>query len=806
MGPEQYLDALPWVVVHGGWIGPILLGLFVLTALWLGWRRPIRRWFSRGVGFRNRQIRSLQRSAALSLDEVEAGRVVVLEGILETEEEPIGRFCDGRGATVDTVSGLCWRKGVGEIVSVTQAAKELRLQVEDKLVHLAGPCEVIVGSKEQSVLTVMDRLDKNLLARIEEVRGNPLEGAALWEGPTVFRSVIAGDEVLVRGVLHREPSSSGEALTLYRNEAVDWVLRPSEDSRNGGHALAIAVAGGRQLLRSAWIRGVLRGSRAVACAAVAAALFWGAGSTMLWLDSRTADDTLWPAALASLSPFHRTNVLFQMGYAASGGVQARDAVVRNVGLLLLRGGSCGEAARVLADHGAVEEMLELTERCDDPAGTEVLGAMGHYSEGRFSEAARLLDGREHEVRSEGWPVIAYAVEGQYEAAAESARRPWNLREPELLMTTERARTCIAHALEARTENARREELPANLGTEVDHPACRLLLADLTSGEERLDLLRRRQHSPAAVLLVAEVDPAAADASGLPWPNPAEIFTDGASAVEGFGGLERVVLGSLDEMETDNQNVLLLRAKLHAAAAAFAALISLHDGARAEVHRARADLERAFPNEADRGEAFRIGSEHLEGLLAAIEADAGNAVRARELLTGISAGNPWLSSLRNTLGYRETRAVKRRNQRPGREPEEPSDQNTGPSGFELARSITGGLRSPEGLRKAVWNVSDEGRSELVEAIRWREREVIPHYDRSSLRGLIARAAAFHSVALTLEDEQLAREQSEILAGLLAAHFERDIAVPLRVLAETADREDSGRRELPAGVPNEVVGVP
>ncbi len=486
-----------------------------------------------------------------------------------------------------------------------------------------------------------------------------------------------------------------------------------------------------------------------------------------------------------------------------------------------------EAARVLADSGAVELMVELAAHCDDRLEAELMSAEGYHSVGRFADSVRMLDRSERWDRGEGWQIVSYVAEGQFDDASTRARRRWVSRAPSESEPRDRALACVVRALEARTgEMGEEEELEDVSDTDADHGACRLLMADLRTESERLELLQRRQRGHTAALLVAEVDVTAADQSAIHWPDPAALFNNGSVITNSFGGLERAVLSELVETEPTEANVFLVRAKLRAAAAAFAALVGQHDEARASLHRAQSDLDRAFPDEArrfgrgalrgllnralggeygrgethhneaarveaqrseaDRSEAYANGREHLKGLLAAIELDAGNGVRARELLTGAPPGSSWAPALRLVLDNRETRAVKRRNHRPGREPEEEEDEDAATlDALELARTINWNEQSPEELRTLVWTVSESGRSELAEAIRYRDRRLLPEDSESSLGALIARAGALRAVAITLGHESMVREQNEILERLMATHFRRDVAVPLRILASTIE---------------------
>lgn len=136
------------------------------------------------------------------------------------------RVDEGGGVAVATVVG----QGFGGTASARCAS--LELEVQGERVHLEGPVEVILGSRETSASTLLHRTDERAYRRVAGQFPGLVRDLVVAD--TALKLVEADDEVVVAGRLER--TGHPDSQLGYRQNAHRWVL-----SGGGGPAIVAAV-------------------------------------------------------------------------------------------------------------------------------------------------------------------------------------------------------------------------------------------------------------------------------------------------------------------------------------------------------------------------------------------------------------------------------------------------------------------------------------------------------------------------------------------------------------------------------------
>lgn len=608
-----YLDPL-FMHVEWLWIAALLLA-GLLGAL--DFRRRLRRRAHRDSP---KQLEQLGPSQPLE-GRVE-GELVTLEGTLECNQLPIRRFEDGGSAVAASAVPLGRYTVVGAL-TFTRMASEVHIDVGGEPVALVGPVEVILGSREHRTggrFRGLPRAVKQQLA----LQNPQLLQAVKWH-KAAFRSLQSGDRVRARGILRRCDSKTGES---YRAQAVGWKLSAAalpESDDPGDGAVALAHLGNPQVT----------GPR------LPAYLFWAALSAIaLWIMlgllgnlSRTEnpyhrtmggdlhqscyDDPCQDFSVVSaLLPGGRWWELDRLEWRIESTCEWTEDRVEDLARLRHREG-CGATARTFLEHGESERAEALAVTCEEISEAQMLVLLHR---GRFSEASDLLAGAEREVYSPCSEVQVHLLANQWQRAQEVARRaPSRSHQWGRMMCLDEA-IAIKAGLGSDRERLRHLSTPDN-----SSPWCAPLYADtlvdpgerrevlqqaLAATEHRICSADRRAWSEGPtwhlLLLLAETAPEAVEIPPAEAPENclyrfpdrstpqiiALALLDGPGGTDGFGGLERSALRTLESAEELTGDPLLLRAALQARAMRFALASDDLAEARRRAAQTRENLEAA----------------------------------------------------------------------------------------------------------------------------------------------------------------------------------------------------------------------
>ncbi len=399
---EPHSDALPFLVVHGGWFWIVLV--VAAGGLGLGLRLARRAWQARRVA--HRACAALAAAATTTLTDQPA----VVRGILHAEGAEGGIAA----ATIELSDAPPPRPP--HLTAVR--APVLWLDCSGERVELIGDVTVAHGTVTRSSWRRFPRRTPGPLADVTRAAHGSLQRRWWGEKGGIgarLSTLAPGDEVAVDGVLaHR--ADGGDLTGGYRDGAGGWTL-----TATAGQPLALHA------LRPATAAPALGVARAVVTVALAgAAMFTSIHCTGKYakdaLKERDVSSVRGPmvlgrfdlGALAALSPFHRTLGLRYLENDLSGHSYRDEAAVRRlVALAELRLG-CAGAIGVLFAHERWDEARARAVACHRRrAELDALVALG-----RFDEAAVLLPDVEIDwVHREGQIWIAAGRWQQASAAA-----------------------------------------------------------------------------------------------------------------------------------------------------------------------------------------------------------------------------------------------------------------------------------------------------------------------------------------------------------------------------------------------------
>jgi hypothetical protein len=140
------LEELPWFLLHGALVWQVGLGVAMLAGLLVARRRAGRRALREAEGARARLGPAVASPAKRGV-----GVAVTLAGELEVTEGSAERFEDGAPAAAATAAFTAGRKtskGEGWTSGAEARARGLSIRMGDAEVELAGPVEVVAGSRE----------------------------------------------------------------------------------------------------------------------------------------------------------------------------------------------------------------------------------------------------------------------------------------------------------------------------------------------------------------------------------------------------------------------------------------------------------------------------------------------------------------------------------------------------------------------------------------------------------------------------------------------------------------------------------
>jgi hypothetical protein len=206
------------------------------------------------------------------LDPLLDGRRITLRGVLVHRR---AQRAEGRGrsqALATTVAPL-WPSQTQDIRStaLTSAPGEIAHDIGGAEVAILGPLRVLVGSREASLSPLP--LNPDLVSGVDEQA--PEARYLLGWKPLLVRSIRAGDEVVIRGLLRRRQAVEG--AEGYREAAARWVLgcRRRRDAVPSGAEVVAAYCGAPKLRP-----GVSRLATEALTTAFSFAAFWMAASSL----------------------------------------------------------------------------------------------------------------------------------------------------------------------------------------------------------------------------------------------------------------------------------------------------------------------------------------------------------------------------------------------------------------------------------------------------------------------------------------------------------------------------------------------
>lgn len=628
------MNYLPWLVVQGAWVWRGALGLLFVGALVAAWLPP--RWLARRQWRRAMRESGEPNRPSGPLD----GKEITLIGQLRADGA-CERFEDGAEAAASRMDDPATRADA-RAPALTLDVDGTPVEIEGPLAVLAGSAEYRPGRSQTAVRGIRDRVAN--AGAIEHDRLSPPRG------PTVFRSLDDGDRVVARGTLH---VVAGESRKGYRAEGVAYTLRD------------VSIAS----YRAPRVRGpaLLRWLQAVAVAGLVFLSVFGIGGAILAHipegranNSRLPLPRAWRRCPASVwlaaTPFYRAKALDWLEECLQDNAARKPAATEASIALHELAGDCAGALDVMLRHRQFRRVLSSGTGCGGwPA--EETRARAALATGNLERASRALsrlpktgvslDDQDLELRVQllaGHFAEASATAGST-ARSLLSKTGWLVTGKKAVK--ERAgesavRDCLANALAVRAGHG---DALGKLQQQAQKHAsaeCRLLLADLQTGNARKRTLARvgktsRDLQTCATLLGAEHDPVASAPDVLavrPW----EVGATANSLLENVvlpefwyhgvrSGLEVALLDELDRKESLPPPARTLRARLRARAAAEASLILQHAEARRWLALARAD----DPSSNDACDFAALG--------ALIELRADNLAAAQSAVKGACPGYP-----------------------------------------------------------------------------------------------------------------------------------------------------------------------
>jgi hypothetical protein len=805
------MNALPWLLVHGPVVWQGGLAALVAGSLLVALLRPRRAARRAAAAARDRLG-----APAAALVKPSEGMRVTLTGRVVVEEGACQRLDDGGDAAAASAAyALRGREGAW-ITGLNVRAPRLALAVGEAVVALEGPVEVTVGSREAHRGLPLGRLPRAVQDRV--ARGFAQGAPHFRDHVTVLRSVAAGDAVRVSGVLRRE--APGAEAAGYRGAASHWALVPDGDAAQaaagagalGGLRLAFEGAPRFSGPGAGWyarhaLGGLLLGALLVGLGGeIAFALAEGARQNL----AAGPDTALTETAVAAATPLRRAQAIENLADALDLRHDEDPVLLERRAALHLLHGDCVAAAQALARQGALARGAEMAEGCGDHA----LAARVFYAEGDFARASaawaqlaprRVAPGTPALSEAEArFGVRVHVLAGQLGLAAQQARAFVETLQAQHVRAARpddegRAAlgTCLADALDARAgDRAARARLQGEPG-KPRYPGCALLLADLVSGKDRLELIHGISGFQASArdvpmrwleLLEQEADPTVAPSAEAPrvvgFPS---LFVMNASLAvqEMLPAVERALAESTAKDARPDDPRRPARQRAAVLAASFAAATGDVESARRLAERAAADADPDPPGDRIRPEPDPWDSTHAAALRAAVELCGGDLARAGDLLrTGrVPYPETYTLEVEAIHLYRSERS-------PGRlgfyypawfiiEQGGDAALTSAATGDGLA--LGAWLRRPASepgsfLRLAAPLVLN-GKHDVIQWIRLGYR--MPGWFRSTADQLV-HWSVLAATAAALGDAPLAAELGERAARFRRAVLDRSTAVPLSVL--------------------------
>lgn len=802
------MHSLPWLLVHGPQLWPIVLAALLLSALAIAFARP--RIAAARAAARARRDLGPPDGA---LDKPSDGMRVTLAGEIALEDgaAKVARFEDGGDAAAASASYTLAGRGDASITGLNLRADRLALRVGAASVALEGPVEVVVGSREVQHGKALRDMPRAVQDRVAS--GFQLGSPHFRDQVTALRSIANGDVVRVSGVLRRD--AGGEAAG-YRGAADQWKLVPDGDEEQaaaGGAAprgLRMAFEGTPRFEgpRAGWYARHAGAALVLGVVSLSLAGEIAAATIRDQVPHRAPD---LGTSIAAATPWKRAAVLRHLAYEMDRDHdEDADSVLTRAALHTLMD-DCTAAAQALARHGLLDRGAETAQRC----GNHGLAARIFYEAGQFVSASHAW---EHVAPNRAKPGVAPLADAEYRfgvrvhllagradiaarearAFAEALRDRGEGGNPSDPSRAALAR-CLADALDAKAgDAASKERLRGERSTPI-YPACAILLADLYQGQERLDLIHgltsfqtSAREAPMRWLELLEQE---ADPGAVPSAVPLEVAGDPSLFVINPTWAVHLMIPAVERAIAENAGKDAPRgdprraARVRAAvlAASFAAATGDYESAR---RFAQLTADEAEPTDevdpfADRPAADPWTAQRAAALGAAVELSAGGVARAGELLAAAKRPHPGRSVLEldALVRYRADRDTSRLGNfyQGWRIIEEGVDRALAMAAEGDGTPLAAWLRKPSSESGAFLRLGaplvKTGQEDLLRWIRLGYR--MPGWFRSTS----AEAVYFTDLAgaaTALGDEAHAVMLRERAARFRAALLRRDLAVPLAVL--------------------------
>jgi tetratricopeptide (TPR) repeat protein len=783
------MTVLPWYVSLGPWIWIVVLLAVAGCSIALTRYR---------LRFRVRRLarRALESfGPSTELTQVAEGEIVVISGKLGLWGKATQRFEDEQPAVVATASPSRPEEVLGAL-AVSRVGEGVFVEIAGEEVGLEGSIEVRVGSREVHLGRRFQRVGRRLSRVLRDLDDEAF--SAIQRHSVAFRSLARGDQVRVQGFLRRLPAPA--LADSYRVAADRWMISstPAPDlPQSREHVVAVAFEGAPEIEGPA--RRVQGVNLIVSCLLTMFAI-WLAGGVLYTVGVEPGaayghcEETAVRPSLktATLFPGARRMALDAWASQLVRSCEPTDAAISEHIALRLVSGRCGSAARELARRYELDQAIEAAHECRDP--DECFLAVGAlYHRGRFPEASDLLSELPLEVQAARYPqyvVVSHLLAGRRDLAQRVlAKRMEQFPEDSDYFDDENIwdQRCLYETLAAGEGDSSAIQRLRGLASQApSHSSCRLLLADLLKGDERLQFLRSFEDLPYAfrrfadlLALETALGSGLEDASWDLEPSvlsvtPRQLLSPHETDVVRFTGLDRPILEHLEALERPGGDVHRTRAVLRTQASIFAFTIGENQEARRQAEAALLDVNAIG------------GQEHLvyghgtwaslaRGRLAVIALDMGDMDRGRELTeelrempSSYEAYNP-VAALWNYLEQGDTEHLS-----------ESFEQWYVAEGFwEEAhrgdgRALSNLLRRPGALDlryyHPIWaNLVTTGQRQVLRRYMWSSTFID---SEGSLTTSLIRVSTDWQVATEMGDRQAANRIDEARRGLRDALLRRD----------------------------------
>ena len=461
------MGTLSPLVSHGQLVWQLFLVLAALAGISLAWALPRRALVRRAARLRE----SLGKPEA-SLDSAARDKPVVLVGTVKKPDE----LAEGASSLI---AATLVPEGMERAEELSQKARTavigggpLVVEVFGKRVFVEGTPQVLVGSQESGKVVDPKRVRLTLWELASEL-------SDLKNVPLAIRTVSHGDRVIVAGKLRHEPDAA--TPQTYRSGSGAYFLAPDETESKTGMVPVVFEGDPRPLAQS---RGALV-AQVLAVPACALVLLGAVGEVAI----RAAQASETSAAMATVTPFRRSEGLAALRAHVNLGELASDETLARAARIDLVRGYCGTASDTYAAANRPEEAAKTAEQCRDPFRAArayfVAGDVTH-SAASFAEARK----RDPKLPPSISEVTAYFTTEMYDDAATVGHA--------LLASWEGARgtrddlQCVVDALDARGGGTHPQGgLERHAQEEGTRVSCSLILLDATdenvrkAAEERL---------------------------------------------------------------------------------------------------------------------------------------------------------------------------------------------------------------------------------------------------------------------------------------------------------------------------------